>query len=429
METLKRDWDTKLTLRDVLVTICCLLIQPNPDSALNAEAGALIRDDYEAFSRRAKLMTSIHAVVPRALRDAVHEAQERGQEISEEPEGKKMQGDALEGPVAQPDGGEPVRRRRTVARVRSTAAARRADTSPSGAAARRRPQPGPSRPFAIPAAGDDIFGLSRRDHEQIRAPSDTEEESTIEPNQENDATRSPAKTKTPAKLTTPRRPPGTPIPLGELTMEDAPSPPETSNNHTPEQQNGWDTSEDMSPEYPPSPRKSPSKSPKKRKDQQPAPVESNHNPFAPAGAANTNPLSRGLNITPPNLHTQTLAASSPFAPTAADTHFRNPTPSPRKLKKRVELFTPHTVAPPPRFEVSGDKRRGGGGVGVMGKGKGVLKSRCPSSSSSASETGKVGFECQARSARLWELCGGNVGRWNRGEFGKEVGWEVKASRW
>ena len=53
VETLKRDWDTKLTLRDVLLTICCLLIQPNPDSALNAEAGALIQEGYEVFARSA----------------------------------------------------------------------------------------------------------------------------------------------------------------------------------------------------------------------------------------------------------------------------------------------------------------------------------------------------------------------------------------
>ena len=82
VETLKRDWDSKLTLRDVLVTISCLLIQPNPDSALNAEAGALIQEDYNAFARRAELMTSIHAVIPKALQAAVKEAQERGQETS-----------------------------------------------------------------------------------------------------------------------------------------------------------------------------------------------------------------------------------------------------------------------------------------------------------------------------------------------------------
>ncbi|KAI9819994.1 MAG: hypothetical protein M1827_006565 [Pycnora praestabilis] len=84
VDTLKRDWDTKLTLRDVLVTISCLLIQPNPDSALNAAAGQLLQDDYESFSRQAKLMTSIHAAIPKELKSIVTEAKRRGEEAGTE---------------------------------------------------------------------------------------------------------------------------------------------------------------------------------------------------------------------------------------------------------------------------------------------------------------------------------------------------------
>jgi ubiquitin-conjugating enzyme E2 S len=84
LETLKRDWDPKLTLKDILVTISCLLIQPNPDSALNAAAGALIQEDYEAFSTQAKLMTSIHARIPTHLRKAVQEAKRRGEDHAED---------------------------------------------------------------------------------------------------------------------------------------------------------------------------------------------------------------------------------------------------------------------------------------------------------------------------------------------------------
>ncbi|EKG19454.1 Ubiquitin-conjugating enzyme E2 [Macrophomina phaseolina MS6] len=80
VDTLKRDWQASLTLRDVLVTISCLLIQPNPASALNAEAGALLQEDWEAFCRRARLMTGIHAQVPRELRACVEEAKMRGEE-------------------------------------------------------------------------------------------------------------------------------------------------------------------------------------------------------------------------------------------------------------------------------------------------------------------------------------------------------------
>ncbi|KAI9714029.1 MAG: hypothetical protein M1820_000759 [Bogoriella megaspora] len=84
VDTLKRDWESKLTLRDILVTISCLLIYPNPASALNAEAGALLQEDFGAFSRRAKLMTSIHARVPKDLREAVATAQNRGEDKSED---------------------------------------------------------------------------------------------------------------------------------------------------------------------------------------------------------------------------------------------------------------------------------------------------------------------------------------------------------
>jgi ubiquitin-conjugating enzyme E2 S len=81
LETLKRDWDPKLTLKDILITISCLLIQPNPDSALNASAGALIQEDYDAFSNQARLMSSIHAPIPGHLLSAVREAKCRGEEI------------------------------------------------------------------------------------------------------------------------------------------------------------------------------------------------------------------------------------------------------------------------------------------------------------------------------------------------------------
>jgi hypothetical protein len=61
-------------------TISCLLIHPNPDSALNSAAGALLQEDYDAFARHARLMTSIHASIPRDMKDAVMEARRRGDE-------------------------------------------------------------------------------------------------------------------------------------------------------------------------------------------------------------------------------------------------------------------------------------------------------------------------------------------------------------
>jgi len=84
LETLKRDWDPILTLKDILTTISCLLIQPNPDSALNEKAGVLVRQDYEAFSRQARLMTKIHAPIPKHFARPAQEAKRRGDDREEE---------------------------------------------------------------------------------------------------------------------------------------------------------------------------------------------------------------------------------------------------------------------------------------------------------------------------------------------------------
>jgi ubiquitin-conjugating enzyme E2 S len=79
VNTLKKDWKSDLGIKHVLLvsfvvtfssstltvnpfqTIKCLLIVPNPESALNEEAGKLLLEDYETYSQRAKLMTDIHA--------------------------------------------------------------------------------------------------------------------------------------------------------------------------------------------------------------------------------------------------------------------------------------------------------------------------------------------------------------------------------
>jgi len=42
-------------------TIKCLLIVPNPESALNEEAGRLLLEKYDDYAKHAKLMTMIHA--------------------------------------------------------------------------------------------------------------------------------------------------------------------------------------------------------------------------------------------------------------------------------------------------------------------------------------------------------------------------------
>jgi ubiquitin-conjugating enzyme E2 S len=82
VDTLKRDWKSELTLRDVLVTISCLLVYPNAASALNAEAGRLMEEDFVEFERKAGLWARMHASVPPSLKGAVEEARRRGEDKS-----------------------------------------------------------------------------------------------------------------------------------------------------------------------------------------------------------------------------------------------------------------------------------------------------------------------------------------------------------
>merc|ERR1711997_1319661 len=61
VNTLKKDWKSDLGLKHVLLTIKCLLIVPNPESALNEEAGKLLLERYDDYCARARLYTEIHA--------------------------------------------------------------------------------------------------------------------------------------------------------------------------------------------------------------------------------------------------------------------------------------------------------------------------------------------------------------------------------
>ncbi|KAJ3072093.1 ubiquitin-conjugating enzyme E2 S [Quaeritorhiza haematococci] len=62
VNTLKRDWKKELGIGHILLTVKCLLIVPNAESALNEEAGRLLLEDYESFASHARTMTSIHAL-------------------------------------------------------------------------------------------------------------------------------------------------------------------------------------------------------------------------------------------------------------------------------------------------------------------------------------------------------------------------------
>lgn len=54
MLKLDRGWRPALTLADVLLAFACLLVEPNPDDPLNAEAGRLYLDDRAAYCARAR---------------------------------------------------------------------------------------------------------------------------------------------------------------------------------------------------------------------------------------------------------------------------------------------------------------------------------------------------------------------------------------
>jgi len=61
VNTLKKDWKPELGIKHILLTVKCLLIVPNPESALNEEAGKLLLENYDEYFSRAKLYTEIHA--------------------------------------------------------------------------------------------------------------------------------------------------------------------------------------------------------------------------------------------------------------------------------------------------------------------------------------------------------------------------------
>ncbi|EPQ30644.1 uncharacterized protein PFL1_01545 [Pseudozyma flocculosa PF-1] len=64
VSTLKKDWKPDYGIGRILVTIKCLLIAPNPDSALDPEASRLLQEDYAQYAETARLWTEIYAAKP-----------------------------------------------------------------------------------------------------------------------------------------------------------------------------------------------------------------------------------------------------------------------------------------------------------------------------------------------------------------------------
>lgn len=65
VDTLKKGWKREYGIAHVLVTVKCLFIVPNPESALDEEAGKLLLEEYDSYFKMAQLMTGIHATPKR----------------------------------------------------------------------------------------------------------------------------------------------------------------------------------------------------------------------------------------------------------------------------------------------------------------------------------------------------------------------------
>merc|ERR1711939_572828 len=61
VSTLKKDWKKEYGVGHILITVKCLLIHPNPESALHEEAGKLLLEAYNDYAHHARLMTDVHA--------------------------------------------------------------------------------------------------------------------------------------------------------------------------------------------------------------------------------------------------------------------------------------------------------------------------------------------------------------------------------
>ena len=89
VNTLKKDWKAEYGIKHILLTIKCLLIVPNAESALNEEAGKLLLEQYDDYSMRARMYTDIHAKPPRSSKEDA----DFSEKFTDGPMAKKHAGD------------------------------------------------------------------------------------------------------------------------------------------------------------------------------------------------------------------------------------------------------------------------------------------------------------------------------------------------
>jgi ubiquitin-protein ligase len=454
VETLKRDWDSKLTLRHVLITISCLLVQPNASSALNADAGMLLEQgDWEAFEKRARLMTRLQAAVPRELKEAVQEAQTRGEET---PASRDM--------MAPP----PPRSVQTAPKVPPT-----------------------TRPFVLQSVRDDVFGDIRLPppHASRIALDKAEHDAISSADEKADTVMSPAMASIP-RFSPRRQAPATRLSQWSMSDDEAEYPP--SPKKSPQKQKPRDPS-NVSMDYPPSPRKSPQK---KRLDNplHQQPVTANPDSFSNFAAESSRTgAQRQLQFTSQSTiasqdynNTPTILDSSSFSITtanatfdlgtagtpaidmsdveasfdlpkrtsavaaqrrlaAANTQQQQPQQA-RTLRRRPNLrqeqheeeSTPISIpasvprlgrlrraAPPPQ---SAPPALSPPRVPITHTNtKATRPQQQHDKVRKSASTSRANKEMMEMEKKLWKLCGENVQAWNRGDFGGFF--NVKAARW
>lgn len=61
LDILKKEWSPVLTIAKVLLSICSLLDDPNPDDPLNAAAARLFKTDHDSYVKTVKQFTREYA--------------------------------------------------------------------------------------------------------------------------------------------------------------------------------------------------------------------------------------------------------------------------------------------------------------------------------------------------------------------------------
>ena len=58
----EKEWSAALSIRTLLISICSLLQDPNPDDPLVGSIASEYKDDYQTYINNAKAWTKEHAI-------------------------------------------------------------------------------------------------------------------------------------------------------------------------------------------------------------------------------------------------------------------------------------------------------------------------------------------------------------------------------